>query len=162
MNLNERLNKVLLKGFARKVSLAQKDKEVAIHNKVTGDDEQLACFSFIIKEKEGIMVAEINAFGMPMFTKRIYKATGGDKFDVYTGVALCLFEYMTSLTYQDLRRLFESFAPATKKTDPVIEFIEQYVEGSGIDRKIIEEELERCPETKDGGKRLNLCIENLS
>lgn len=162
MNFIEKLHKAISTAENRKEKLLI---DAQIMNKLKRDgmmdkEEGMAYFDFLIKEKDGMVIALVDDLTVEEEIKRIYRVSKGDKFDAYTGIALCLFEFTTGLTYQDLRRVFDSFMPAKAKVDPALEFIKKYVSETLFSKEEIDRVIkESGVPSKDGGIRVGISID---
>lgn len=93
-----------------------------------------------------------------------HKNYGGDKHDVYSGVAMSVFEYMTGLDYKDvsaLRDLLngERIDHKAGEADPVVAFMTRIVEeNTSLSRKSVEYAMAKAT-TENDGKHLIVAVD---
>lgn len=75
----------------------------------------------------------------------------GDKFDIYTGFCLAVFNNQLGLTYQDINRFFTMFTKRTKTNDPALNFIRKLIEETtGISESDLLARIETAQEDRSG------------
>lgn len=151
MNIDTKLNELNQIRNARCKLLASE----AHLAKVTNEQRPLATIDVVLKEEDGMTITFVKQDwleGLGFDYKKIYKTSKGDKYDSSIGVILAIFELSTNLTYQDVRRVFDSFMKTTNKVDPAMAFITKYVEGCFASKEEINKLIKEFgTPTKDGG-----------
>ena len=92
---------------------------------------------FYVNAEKGVTVVRNEATNQ----KCVVRLSKGDKFDVYTGICIGLFNLLYGIPYWRLNRLMEQFALVDETHDPTAKFVCKYVEDAlGINRDDVESE----------------------